>query len=702
MVTPCAGLGDGMHRLWIGGALKLTVGALTTGALMAGSALAAPRPLVPADIYNERTISGATVSPDGAWVAYAVKGLDRAQDKGITHVWMTSWDGTRTLQMTASPKNSESQPRWSPDGRYLAFVSGRGDENEADQLWLLDRAGGEARKLTEGKQSVDDYAWSPDGQKIALILKDAEPEEKSDDPDGKTGSAGADKPDPKRPKPIVIDRFQFKEDIEGYLGPRRGRLYVLDLASKKVERIAAGEYDEALPAWSPDSRRLAFVSKRSPDADRDYNWDVFVVEAHAGAKPRAVTTFEGGDDAPEWDSYPAWSPDGKSIAYVQGGPPKLIEYGVRHLAVVPADGGAARLVTPTLDRNIGKPRWSADGKAIRFILEDDGAETLAEVPTAGGAVKTVLAGRQVVQAFDIGAPGHELVQVTTPASPGELFALEKGRLRPLTHANDWLKDVTLAAVEEVKFPSKDGTEVHGFITRPPGLQPGYKAPTLLRLHGGPASQFDMGWNREWQMFAAHGYVVLASNPRGSTGRGEAYSSAIYADWGTKPVQDVLGLVDDAVAKGIADPDRLGVGGWSYGGILTNYVIVADHRFKAATSGASISNILAGYGTDEYVRDYEMELGKPWEHPEAWIKISDPFLHADRIKTPTLFLGGDKDFNVPLLNSEQMYQALRSQGIETRLIIYPGQFHGLTRPSFLKDRMDRYIGWFDAHLGRPGG
>jgi len=680
-----------MQRFWIGGAL----------ALMAGSALAAPRPLVPADIYNERTISTPSVSPDGAWVAYVVKQLDRTEDKAITHVWMTSWDGARTVQMTASPKDSESQPRWSPDGRYLAFVSGRGDEHEADQLWLLDRAGGEARKLTEGKQSVDDYAWSPDGQKIALILKDAEPEDKSTEGDGKSGAAATEKVDPKRPKPIVIDRFQFKEDIEGYLGPRRGRLYVMDLATHKVERIADGDYDETLPAWSPDGSRLAFVSKRHPDADRDNNWDIFVVEPHAGAAPRAVTTFEGGDDAPDWESYPAWSPDGKSIAYVQGGPPKLIEYGVRHLAVAPADGGPARLVTPTLDRNIGKPKWSADGKSIRFILEDDGAEVLAEVPAAGGAVKTVQGGRQVVQAFDADSHGHQVIQITSQASPGELYALEKGKLRPLTHQNDWLKEVALAQVAEVKFPSKDGSEVHGFITTPPGGQAGRKHPALLRLHGGPASQFDMGWNREWQVFAAHGYLVLTSNPRGSTGRGEAWSSAIYADWGTKAVQDVLGLVDYAVAQGLADPDRLGVGGWSYGGILTNYVITADHRFKAATSGASISNILAGYGTDEYVRDYETELGKPWEHPEAYLKISDPFLHADRIKTPTLFLGGDKDFNVPLLNSEQMYQALKSQGIDTRLIIYPGQYHGLTRPSFLQDRLERYLDWYDGHLGKPG-
>ncbi len=683
-----------MRAFWIGGA----------AALMAGSALAAPRTLTPADIFNEKTVAAPAVSPDGAWVAYQVKGLDREQDKGLTHIWMTSWDGARTLQLTATPKESESQPKWSPDGRYLAFVSGRGDENEADQLWLLDRAGGEARKLTEGKLSVEDYGWSPDGKRLALILKDGEPEEKSDDDTGKSDAATAKpKTDPKRPKPIVIDRYYFKQDIEGYLGARRSRLYVLDLASGKAERVTdAGDYDEVLPSWSPDGKQIAFVSKRHAEADRDYNWDVFVVDAKPGSKPRAVSTFEGPDNDPDWESAPAWSPDGKTIAYLQGGPVKLIAYGVRHLAVVPAAGGTPRLISPSLDRNVSKPRFSPDGKSIRFIVEDDGTETLSEAPTAGGAPKPLIAGRQVAQAFDFDAKGRVAALVTSPSAPAEVFALEGGKLRQLSHQNDWLKDVALASVEEIRFPSADGSEVHGFLVKPPGWQAGRKYPTILRLHGGPQSQYDLGWNREWQTLAGHGYVVVASNPRGSTGRGEAWSSAIYADWGPKAVADVLAGVDYATKLDVADPDRLGVGGWSYGGILTNYVITADHRFKAATSGASISNVLAGYGTDQYVRDYEVELGKPWEHPEAWLKISDPFLHADRIKTPTLFLAGDKDFNVPLLNSEQMYEALRSNGVETRLVIYPGQFHGLTRPSFLLDRMRRYLDWYDGHIGKPGG
>jgi dipeptidyl aminopeptidase/acylaminoacyl peptidase len=257
--------------------------------------------------------------------------------------------------------------------------------------------------------------------------------------------------------------------------------------------------------------------------------------------------------------------------------------------------------------------------------------------------------------------------------------------------------VRLATTEETKFKSKDGTEIHGFLVKPPDYQPGRRYPTVLRIHGGPVGQHECAFEEDWQWFAANGYVVVAINPRGSSGRGEKFQAAIYADWGRVDVEDVLAGVDDAVAKGIADPDRLGVGGWSYGGILTNYVIASTNRFKAATSGASISNILAGYGTDQYIREYEQELGPPWKNTEGWMKVSFPFLHADRIKTPTLFLCGEADFNVPLINSEQMYQALRSLGVPTQLVIYPGQHHGIRKPTYVRDRLERYVAWYDKYM-----
>jgi dipeptidyl aminopeptidase/acylaminoacyl peptidase len=260
-----------------------------------------------------------------------------------------------------------------------------------------------------------------------------------------------------------------------------------------------------------------------------------------------------------------------------------------------------------------------------------------------------------------------------------------------------LSKIQLAPVEEISFKSRDGTPINGFLVRPVGYQAGTRVPTVLRIHGGPVYQFSNEFSFEWQLLAAQGFAVVAANPRGSSGRGEKFALGIWADWGNKDSQDVLGAVDYAIVQGVADPKRLGVGGWSYGGILTNQVIARDSRFKAAISGAGQSNALAGYGTDQYVREYEAELGKPWTNSDTYIKVSYPFFHADRIVTPTLFMCGDKDFNVPLLNSEQMYQALRSLDREAQLVIYPGEFHQIRKPSYERDRLQRYLDWYGRHL-----
>ncbi len=640
---------------------------------------ATARPFTPDDVLRVRDVREPRISPEGDWVAYTVSSADTAQDQNHQAIWMTSWDGTRTVRLTNS-KQGESAPSWSPDGRWLAFLSSRDDEHA--QLWLLDRRGGEGRKVTTMPSDVDDYVWAPDGRRVAVV---------AEDPDTSK---------PKTPAPIVIDRFQFKQDQSGYLGKQRHHLYLVDIETGKATPLTAGAYDDLLPAWSPDGKSLAFVSKRRPDPDRDNNWDVYVIDAVPGATPKQVTTFEGPDNDPDYESRPAWSPDGRSIAYLQGGPLKLIYYAVQKLAVVPAAGGAPRILTATLDRTVASPAWSADGSSIYFLLEDDRTVQLARVPASGGAVERLVSGARVVSAFTTGRDGKLAVLASTPLAPPEVFAVDGTTLRPLSHQNDaWLSQVKLGAVEPIGFKSRDGTPVNGFLVKPADFTPGKRYPTILRIHGGPVSQFQSEFDFQLQTLAGHGYVVVVANPRGSSGRGERYSAAIYADWGNKDAQDVLAAVDYAVAQGVADSARLGVGGWSYGAILTNYVIAQDRRFKAATSGAGISNILAGYGTDQYVREYEAELGVPWKTMDTWVKLSFPFVHADRIVTPTLFLGGDKDFNVPLLNSEQMYQALRSLGVTTELVIYPGQHHGINKPSYRKDRMERYLAWYDRFLMR---
>jgi dipeptidyl aminopeptidase/acylaminoacyl peptidase len=656
--------------------------------LPAASPGAERRPVALDDLARLRAVSDPQISPDGAWVAYEVKVADTKADSFDSDLWMSSWDGSQSVRLTTS-KDSESSPRWSPDGKYLAFLSDRNDENDEDQLWVMPRAGGEAEKVTEFKGGVKDYDWSPDGKRLVAVVEDPDPnaaEEKE-----KEGSKK------KSAKPIVIDRFQFKEDITGYLTKRRSHLYLVDRESHRAEALTSGTANELLPAWSPDGTAIAFISKRAPDMDRTDNWDIFSIEPKAGAKERQLTTYEGADNAPDYETRPAWSPDSKWIAYHQGGPDKLIYYAVRRLAVVPASGGPARVLTADLDRNVLGPRFTADGSAILFLIEDDRAQRLARVPVAGGAIEQLAGGRRVISGISVGPGGKVAVLGSAPDQPEEVFAVEGSELRRISHQNDaWLSEVRLGEVEDTSFPSKDGTEIHGLLAKPPDASPGRRSPTVLRLHGGPVDQFNYSFDLDWQILAAKGYVVLGNNPRGSSGRGEKFALGIWADWGHVDVQDVLASVEDAVRRGVADPDRLAVGGWSYGGMLTNYVIAQDTRFKAATSGASISNMLAGYGTDQYIREYEMELGTPWKNYDNFLRVSFPFLHADRIKTPTLFLCGQSDFNVPLLNSEQMYQALRSLGVPTQLVIYPGQYHGLTKPSYLRDRLERYIAWYDTY------
>jgi dipeptidyl aminopeptidase/acylaminoacyl peptidase len=640
----------------------------------------AKRPLRASDIFRVRDVRDPQISPDGKWVAYTVTIADSARDKNDTDVWMASWDGKENLRIT-STKDGENQPRWSPDGRYLSFISSR-DGGKGGQIWLLDRRGGEATRLTEIKGGVSSYEWSPDGTRLALIV---------DDPDE---SDTADSAKAKTPKPIVLDRYHFKQDVQGYLGAQRNHLYVFDVATKKSELLTAGKYDESNPSWSPDGKRIAFVSDRSPDPDRSINADIYVVEARAGAPLRRLTMFDGDDN--NSGSKLAWSPDGKSIAYVRGASAAMTIYDQYRVAVIPVAGGEPRILTESLDRPVTSPRWTADGSSLVFLVTDDRIQYLARMRAAGGPVEKVTNGPRVISSISMGPGGKVAVLASTATEMPEIQALENGTLRPLSHQNDeWLSELQLGSTEGIEFKTPDGVDVHAMMTRPASSSG--KMPTLLRIHGGPTSQDQYSFNFERELFAANGYVVVAPNYRGSNGRGEKFMNAISGDWGNKEVVDVLAATDYVVAKGIADPDRLGIGGWSYGGITTDYTIATTPRFKAAISGAGSALQTSMYGIDQYILQYETELGPPWKNPDAWMKVSYPFFHADRIKTPTLFMVGEKDFNVPAAGSEQMYQALKSLGIDTQLVIYPNSFHGITLPSYRVDRMERYLKWYDRYL-----
>ncbi len=640
------------------------------------------------DIYRLQRVADPQISPDGEWVAYTVSIADKDADKEISHIWMTSWDGSQSVQLTYGSE-SESSPRWSPDGKYLSFVSSRPGKTKGSQVWLMDRRGGEARQLTHLKDyNISEHEWSPDSKKLLLVLQQKlEP----DTDDAKPGTSEK----PKPPKPIVIDRYHFKEDIAGYLGPKHNHVYLFEIGTGKLDQVTKDDFDETKATWSPDGRKIAFISNQDKDPDRSENTDVFVVDARPNSTARRLTTNPGPDQG-----RLAWSPDSKLIAYLQGLAPKYSAYQEFHLAVVPVAGGSPRLLTGNLDRGVSLPAFTQDGHSVFFVEADDRSEYPAKVPVSGGTIERLIGGKLVASELSSKA-GHTAVLASTDQAPDEVFAIDGGVLRKLTSHNDSLMaELQLGPVEDISFKSKDGTEVHGLLTKPASFEAGKRYPMLLRIHGGPNGQDGHDFRFDNQLFAANGYIVLNVNYRGSSGRGEEYQRAIFADWGDKEVADLLAGVDHVMTMGIVDPDRLGIGGWSYGGILTDYTIASDGRFKAAISGAGSANQISMYGLDEYVFQYDAEIGPPWKSLNTWLKLSYPFFHADRIHTPTLFMGGDRDFNVPLAGGEQMYQALKTLRVPTELIIYPGEFHGFTRPSFIHDRYERYLAWYAKYLKSP--
>jgi len=655
------------------------------------AAQTARHPLRLDDLTRFRNVGDPQISPDGQWVAYVVGTTDVKEDKSNSHIWMVNIDGSNDRQITFS-NDSESAPRFSPDGKYLSFTSSRPGKARGNQVWLLDRNGGEAMQLTEIKGRLQGHEWSPDSKRLLLLIGDPDPEAEAT-PSPQPGAT------PRVPKPIVIDRYRYKQDGAGYLlSGRHTYIYLYDIASRKLDRLTKSKWDESSPVWSPDGTRIAFMSNHSDDPDRDPSAQLYVAEAKPGATEKQITP----DTTRASRGRPEWSPDSKWLAFIEGDEKQYGAYNMDHLSLVPADGSSAPSrfkAADDLDRGVSSPRFTADGKSIQFLVADDRSVYPVKASLSGGAAQRLLSPPVVIFSWDFVA-GKAVAISGTDTMPGEVHVWEGNSLRQLTHQNDSLMaELDLGVTEEVGFKSKDGTQVNGLLTYPVGYVKGTKVPLLLRIHGGPNGQDQHSFSMERQFFAANGYAVLNVNYRGSSGRGQKFSRAIFADWGNYEVQDLLAGVDHVIKMGVADPDRLGVGGWSYGGILTDYLIASDTRFKGATSGAGTAFTVAFYGTDQYIIQYDYEIGPPW-NPKAWetyVKISYPFLHADKIQTPTLFLGGERDFNVPVQGSQQMYQALRSLGIDTQLIIYPNENHGIQRPSYQRDRWERYLAWYDKYV-----
>lgn len=660
---------------------------LMASMFFAGLAQAVGRAIQPEDFLGFATVAGPQVSPDGKWVAYTVTTVDRDKDENRTGIWLVSWDGKQQMQL-ARDLNDADSPRFSPDGRYIAFLATPTGAKHT-QVMLLDRDGGEPRALTSVNDSINSIAWSPDGKHLLLVRHGGMADE-----EGEKDAA---------PRPIVIDAMHFKQDITGYIPAQAWkRLFLLDVESGQLDPLTSTEDGIAdYPAFSPDGSRIAYVRTRHFGADEDGREDIVLVGAATGSSPQVLARIYSPNA-----QHLSWSPDGKELAYMEGLEPRLSAYVSDRLFVRPVAGGEAHLVAPTLDRGILDYAWERGGRSFIGIVEDDTVSYPVRIDLRSGKVDRLVNGKFAT--FEMASTGRQTAFVVSDDhTAGEVQVLDGHELRRLTHHGDaLLSELALGPVEDISFNSKDGTEIHGLLVKPAGYVEGTKVPTILWIHGGPyghdehalpLDSYPLQFER--QFLASQGYAVLAINYRGSGARGAKFQQAIVADWCHLEVEDLRAAVDYAITRGIADPERLGIGGWSYGGILTDCTIASDPRFKAAVSGAGSSNQLSMLGSDQYTAQYLAELGAPWQNLEPWLKVSYAFFHADRIRTPTLFMGGEKDFNVPIAGGEQMYQALRALGIPTRLVVYPGQYHIFTRPSYIVDRAHRIRDWYATYLKR---
>ncbi|MFT7587539.1 MAG: dipeptidyl aminopeptidase/acylaminoacyl peptidase [Cellvibrionaceae bacterium] len=669
----------------------------------------AKRPVAAEDLYSIPTITGAEISPDGSHVIYSQQRVDRKTEKKYSNLWLAPADGSCKPRQFTYGDHVDTAPSWSPDGRSIAFMSNRKDTKQI-QLYILPMNGGEARPLTDIKGSINGFSWSPDSQKLAIVhrKKDADVLEREEDP--------------QKEKLGVIERhiteIKIRQEDVGYMPKEEAHIYILDAASGEMTQLTDGDFSERSPVWSPDGATILFISNRLADRwlvphgdelytiPADGNGTMTKIDSHTGSKGSA-----------------SFSPDGEHIVYsgMRLSPGHWYQNMDIYIVPVANDGESAINISQEFDHHFTNctggdvtnspgmdPTFSYDSRYVYTLASRHGGNPFCRIDGTSGQLEKIIDDGSVVGMISLDESNDYAAFFRgTQIDPGNLWVIDlhtKAEVQITDIHADYLAEIEIGKIEEHWIKGKDGNDLHGWILTPPNFDPSKKYPSILEIHGGPQTQYGRTFFHEFYLLAAAGYVVHFSNPRSSQGYGEAHSAAIYSDWGVKDYADIMAWTDFVAEQPYIDTERMGITGGSYGGYMTSTAIGMTDRYKAAIVLRMLSNWVSFHGSSDmnwssqYLAGFD---GGPWEdgNLEHYWRMS-PMSLVGNVETPTLVLHSGGDLRCPLEQSEQYFVALKHRGVDTEMVIFPEENHGLSRGGRTDRRIARLahmLRWFDKHL-----